>query len=124
MAYPSKILWVAVGVLCWASGPPVLAQAPDASKSKEVKKQSPASFVRVRRDAQKQPVALETAIVRYVPASGESGLVVELVGAVHVGDRSYYDQLNKEMEQYDVLLYELVAPPGTRIPKGGKRPAD
>jgi hypothetical protein len=25
------------------------------------------------------------------------------------------------MEQYDVLLYELVAPEGTRIPKGGKR---
>ena len=28
---------------------------------------------------------------------------------MHIGDKAYYDNLNKEFEQYDVLLYELVA---------------
>jgi len=78
-------------------------------------------FIRIRRDSQGQPLALETAIVRYVPASGEGKLTVDLVSAVHIGDRDYYARLNQQFEQYDVLLYELVAQPGTRIPRGGKR---
>jgi len=43
------------------------------------------------------------------------------VGAVHVGDKAYYDDLNKLFEDYDVVLYELVAPEGTRVPKGGRK---
>jgi hypothetical protein len=63
---------------------------------------------------------METSIVRYVPADGtRDGLVVDLIGAVHVGDKRYYEKLNKAFDQYDVLLYELVAPEGTKIPKGG-----
>ena len=44
---------------------------------------------------------------------------VDLVGAVHIADKSYYDRLNAMFRKYDAVLYELVAPPGTRIPKGG-----
>lgn len=80
-------------------------------------------FTRLLRDAKGQPAALQTATVRYAPASG-TGVAVDLIGVVHIGDRKYYEKLNKQMEQYDVLLYELVAEPGTRIPKGGKREAD
>ena len=47
--------------------------------------------------------------------------MVDLVGAVHIGEQKYYRQLNKQLSQYDVVLYELVAPKGTRIPTGGKR---
>lgn len=79
-------------------------------------------FIRVRRDDQGQPLAMETAVVRYVPAAaGAEGVVVDLIGAVHVGDKSYYDELNKLFESYDVLLYELVAPEGTKIPKEGRK---
>jgi hypothetical protein len=46
-------------------------------------------------------------------------LKVDLVAAVHVGEASYYRKLNKIFKDYDALLYELVAPEGTRIPKGG-----
>jgi len=46
---------------------------------------------------------------------------VDLVGAVHVGDKAYYEELNKLFETYDVVLYELVAPEGTRIPKGAAK---
>jgi hypothetical protein len=44
---------------------------------------------------------------------------VDLVTAVHIGEKSYYEQLNREFEGYDAVLYELVAPEGTRVPKGG-----
>ena len=34
---------------------------------------------------------------------------VDLIGAVHIGDIAYYQQLNERFKQYDALLYELVA---------------
>src|SRR5712692_6323518 len=105
-----------VSLLCLVFVTPLLAQPPTA-----VKKPAASKFLRIARDAKNQPIALETATVRYVPASGEGNLAVDLVGVVHVGDRAYYEKLNKQLAQYDVVLYELVAPPGTRVPKGGKR---
>jgi hypothetical protein len=86
-----------------------------------VKPAAPAKFLRVQRDDKGTPVALETSVVRYVPADGTAGVAVDLVAAVHIGDREYYDKLNELFDGYDVVLYELVAPPGTKIPKGGKR---
>ncbi len=61
--------------------------------------------------------AMETASVRFVPTSGEGELVVDLVGAVHYGDRAYYQALNRAFRDYDVVLYELVAPEGSRVPR-------
>jgi hypothetical protein len=79
-------------------------------------------FIRVRRNDKKQPVAMDTAVVRYVPAGGDrEGLTVDLVGAVHIGDKGYYDDLNKLFADYEVVLYELVAPEGTRVPKEGRQ---
>src|SRR5688572_19496388 len=87
-----------------------------------VKKKSEASkFVRVQRDQQDRATHLETATIRYVPAGGEAGVVVDLVGVVHIGDRAYYDRLNRQLAQYDVVLYELVAEQGTVPPRGGKK---
>ncbi len=84
---------------------------------------SSAEFVRVRRDAQGVPLALETAIVRFQAEGGEgSPAEVTLIGAVHIGDRAYYEALNREFERYDAVLYELVAPQGTRVPTGGGDP--
>lgn len=76
-------------------------------------------FLRITKDKNKKMISLDTSIVRYVPASGKQ-LVVDLIGAVHIGDKSYYEQLNKAFTDYDVVLYELVAPQGTRIPRGGQ----
>ncbi len=77
-------------------------------------------FLRVARSSKGEPIALETSVARYVPKGADrEGLVVELVSAVHVGDGAYFSKLNKLFENYDVLLYELVAPEGTRVPKGG-----
>jgi hypothetical protein len=77
-------------------------------------------YLRIARDDKGEPKALETAIVRFVPADGtREGLSVDLVSAIHVGDRAYYDKLNDEFDQFEVLLYELVAPKGARPPRGG-----
>ena len=86
-------------------------------KGERFQKPKPTKFLRVLRNAKKQPVSLDTSIVKYVPANGKKNLEVDLIGAVHVGDKAYYQKLNKAFEKYDVLLYELVAPKGTRIGK-------
>jgi hypothetical protein len=79
-------------------------------------------FVRIVKNDKQEPISLQTAVVRYVSTDpAHKDLVVDLVGAIHVGDKSYYEALNKRFEQYDVLLYELVAPEGTKIPKGGRQ---
>ncbi len=62
--------------------------------------------------------ALQVSVVRYKPRMG-GDQTVDLVGAVHVGDKQYYQDLNELFKQYDAVLYELVAPEGTYIPKGG-----
>lgn len=83
---------------------------------------SAAKFLRLSRDADGDLQSMDTAVVHYRPGP-ESALPddvrVDLIGAVHVGERSYYDELNRRFEDYDVVLYELVAPEGTRIPQGG-----
>jgi hypothetical protein len=116
-----RTVGLALGALCLALAGPVLADPPADKRAEPKKKTDPTVFLRVKRDKKDTPVALETATVRYVPKSGDKGVTVDLIAAVHVGDQSYYDALNKQMEQYDVVLYELVAEEGTRIPKGGKR---
>lgn len=90
-------------------------QAADNGKKKEKKRSEPTLFTRLERDEQGNLLALQTSVVRYrLPDKTK----VDLVGAVHVGDQSYYDALNELLGNYDIVLYELVAPPGTRIERG------
>jgi hypothetical protein len=90
-----------------------VAEAPQAADQKT-------EHLRLVRDEDKNPVALETAVTRYVPTdNARPGVAVDLIGAVHVADRDYYAELNKRFKEYDAVLYELVAPEGTRVPKGG-----
>lgn len=88
--------------------------APDASAASN-------DFIRLQRGVGREPLSLQTAIATFKPRAGYSPRRVDLVGAVHVGDKEYYEKLNKLFESYDVVLYELVAPKGTRIPKGGRK---
>jgi hypothetical protein len=79
-------------------------------------------WVRLRYDDEHQLLGMQTAVVRYampLPAGDQAAPVtVDLVGAVHVGDAEYYAQLNRRFEQYDAMLYELVAPEGTVVERG------
>ena len=88
-------------------------------KKETTQKKDTTQFLRVLEDRNGQPLAMQTAITRYRPDEGS--LVVDLVGVVHIGEADYYEQLNRQFEVYDVVLFELVAPEGTIVPAGGKR---
>ena len=77
-------------------------------------------FMRVKKSAKRKPLAFETSVTRYLAKNNDGDTVyVDLIGVVHIGERKYYEQLNDIFENYDSVLYELVAPEGTVIPKGG-----
>ena len=64
----------------------------------------------------------QTAIAHFEDDKGRS---VDLIGAVHIGDRAYFEKLNKVFTQYEALLYELVAKQGTiPTPKPNQRPTN
>jgi hypothetical protein len=112
-AWFAVALWVGFSV----AGPIGFAERPAAGADKS----QPPKFLRVERDGDDKPLTLQTAVVHYEPAeAGATGSTVDLIGAVHIGEPGYYDDLNKLFEKYDVVLYELVAPAGTRIAKGTK----
>ena len=50
---------------------------------------------------------VDTKIARYKNASG---ITVTLYGAIHIADRSYYDELQRRFATHDALLYEMVKP--------------
>jgi hypothetical protein len=89
-----------------------------AAETKDIGK----DWVRMKYDSNDEPIAMQTAIVRYTLAKANgkpgSGVTVDLIGAVHIGDIAYYRKLNKQFSQYDAVLYELVAPEGTKVPLG------
>lgn len=92
---------------------------PPESESTTDSESSKTKFLRLHSEND-EAQSLDTAIVTY-RAANPDGIQVDLIGAVHIGEASYYAALNKLFDQYDVLLYELVAPEGTVIPRGGKR---
>ena len=55
------------------------------------------------------------------PDGQDRATQVDLVGAVHLGGKGYYDTLDRLFEEYDAVLYELVAPDNARIPKPGRK---
>jgi hypothetical protein len=77
-------------------------------------------FIRLQRDEQGEVVALQTAVMRLGRDADAS--VVDLIGAVHVGEKAYYESLNRRFREYDAVLYELVAPEDVR-PQPGRRSA-
>lgn len=99
--------------------PPKKAGPADAG---QLAKEERPGFVRLLRDAKDRPIALQTAIAHYTKTGHEDPkFSVDLVGAVHIADTAYYRGLNDRFTKYDALLYELVAPQGTRVPKTGAK---
>jgi hypothetical protein len=137
-AVTKKSHWMALAtitMLSWVGSAPVglaLAEGPAAppaaskakstppatksgnSKSDKKDKAEPLAFMRVRRGAHNQPVALETATGHYVSTQGKP-VVVDLIGAIHIGDKDYYQRLNERFRTYDKVLFELVMPEGQSL---------
>lgn len=92
---------------------PATAQENPAESKKEVAGSKTKDFIRIEKSKDGKPLSLDTAVVSY--KAGSQGAQVDLIGAVHIGEGSYYRELNRLFDQYDVLLYELVAPEGTIV---------
>ncbi len=119
----------AVAFLQFSTGTgPVLAKpnespSPSKSPAKSTKsKTRPNSdFIRVQRGSD-GPHSMELAVLSF---RSPEGAVVDLVGAVHIGDASYYKTLNQQFKNYQAVLYELVAEsdgPLRPIPIAGQEP--
>lgn len=116
LAFWASAVLLGAPAVTFSDGPKVEA-LPEATAVDQATK-----FLRIRRDDDKQPVALETAVTHYVSKPGrDQSIQVDLIGAVHVGEHQYYEQLNELFKTYDVVLYELVAPEGTRVVSGQQR---
>jgi len=89
-----------------------------AQQDKAEAKPQERQYLRVVRNEDKTPIALETAIARYRTAAG---VEVDLVGVVHVADKTYYEKLNELFKEYDAVLYELVARPEDKPAPGQKK---
>ena len=95
-----------------ANGPPDARQRPTEDARTVAER-----YVRLRVDDEQRPQALQTAIVRYqgLPGTAYAGRIVDLVGVVHIGEADYYRELDRRLAEYERVLYELVAPDGTRF---------
>lgn len=66
----------------------------------------------VRLRENKKRASLETATISMANAEG---VKVDLVGAIHIADKKYYDRLNKRFKRYDAVLFELVGGDGNVV---------
>ena len=74
----------------------------------------PLKFIRmtVNPDRPRVPQSLDTSIVRFVPTDGKlakAGVTVDLIGAIHIGDKAYFQKLDNSFKKYAALLFEMVA---------------
>ena len=123
MMKPPALLSIALGALLAVSGVRADEPARGGAAAEET-----VEFLRLSRDDRDRLLSLDTSIVEYGRRDEPAGpavrqpLRVDLVAAVHVGGKSYYDTLDRLFADYDAVLYELVAPPNAR-PKPGAKPS-
>ena len=106
-----RLRWFTVLLSVMASGWALASSAdPEANK-----------FIRLSHGEDKRPVALQTAIARFrSTGSHASGVQVDLIGAIHIADKAYYEELNRRFRDYDAVLYELVARQEENVPQPGQ----
>lgn len=84
-----------------------------------------ATNVYLRFEKQAAADTLQVAITSFTHE--KTGVKVDLIGVIHIGDRAYFEALNKRFTQYDAVLFELVADPRdaqrpAAKPKGKEKP--
>lgn len=60
------------------------------------------NFIRV--DEDDAAARLQTAVTRYQ----KDGNNVDLIGAVHIADKAYYESLNERFKSHDAVLFEMI----------------
>lgn len=96
-----------------AQGTPPLSTPPPPAARAEADANAPAlhevsDYIRFESAADPQrPDHLDVAIGHFE----RNGVVVDLIGAVHIADAAYYQELNERFKQYGLVLYEMVGQP-------------
>jgi hypothetical protein len=112
---------ILLGLICSSAGESVVMaqeKAPSGAASTDESKAERASFLRITKNSKGEPQSLQVAIARYeFPPGPNQGAYVDLIGAVHIGTKDYYRDLNKRFKSYDAMLYELVADPSANKPQ-------
>lgn len=105
------------GLSLFLPAAPALAEKPAATRPArgDALDTEPATWLRFV-DDEKGGGKLEVATGTY---KNDAGVTVALIGAVHVGEKSYYEGLSKSFEGYDALLYEMVKPKDAGAPQKG-----
>jgi len=65
-------------------------------------------FIRVEQTVEQ--AQLQTAITSY----SKGDVTVDLIGAVHIADKAYYENLNGIFDTYEVVLFEMIAGKGVK----------
>jgi hypothetical protein len=81
-------------------------------------------ILRITSDPASKAQHLEVPLLRYTKGSQfKDQVVVDFVGAVHLGEKQYYGELNKRFTSYDAVLFELVSD-GANLPEQGGQAGD
>ena len=120
---PDKLRFPLFAVLLTLmAGSWAIAAAPEPDAKKDVGKDAN-RYVRLSQGDDKKPLALQTAIVSFTGAGDRHrGVQVDLIGAIHIGDKTYYEELNRRFRGYEAVLYELVAREEANVPQPGQSP--
>jgi hypothetical protein len=99
-------LLLAFALAPWALAQEVVTKAePAAARTEES-----AAYVRVRDSEDGTHTYLQVAIRSFKNPDKADLPVVRLVGVTHIGDKAYYDELQKLLDEQDVVLFEGVKP--------------
>lgn len=109
-----RILGLLAGITALAAVPGI-GFAADTSATQPAE-QAP-KFLRFVDDGPKG-ARLEAAEVTY---RNKDGITLRLVSAVHIGETSYYDALQRGFVKDDTVLYEMVKPKGAPPPRKGQQ---
>lgn len=90
----------------WAGARLVVSTAPPAWESTELQCRSEPRCWRLTTN-ETGFTAFETSVAQYLSKDGS--LAIDVVSAVHIAERSYYEALNERFKRYDRVLYEWVA---------------
>lgn len=80
---------------------------------------APESYVRFVQDEENSKnAALQTAVAHFTHPDKQVEIV--LYGVVHIADKAYYEAVQRDLDSYDVVLYEGVAPGKTQPTEADK----
>lgn len=110
---PCVIAWVALGIASQLHAATDIAGP--VSSAPTTRPEAPTSFMRFV-DDNHGGGSLQAADVTF---RNSAGATVDLVGAVHIGEKAYYEALNRDFRGFDAVLYELVKSKETAVPAPG-----